>query len=70
MTKQLIVGRVVDLDDGRKGIVPLDTQITTHGVQVLEHQKKTAALIAAAYLYRDNPSLETLHALKQAAHNL
>lgn len=64
--KKLILGRVVEYDN-QTGVVPLSNQLTEHDVRVLDHQQRLAALIAAAYLYRDDPSEHHLNLLEEAA---
>lgn len=61
----MVIGRVVDLGDGTKGIVPL-----SHKEEVVAHQSAIRELIEAGRAYKQTPSKETLHRLKQAAHHL
>ncbi len=61
---KLIVGKL-EIDGNEKVIVPLAKK-----QEVMEHQKKMAALIAAAYLYRDNPCEESIYKLLHAATDL
>ena len=69
MTKPtLIIGRVEFDEGGGRSIVPLSTP--SHKQTTLEHQRKVAALIAAAYLYRDEPSKQHLEYLAEAAQGL
>jgi hypothetical protein len=67
---KLIIGRVVELDDHRQGVVPLSNQLATHGVEVLEYQRHVAALITAAYLFRAEETEKTLNDLARAARAL
>lgn len=62
---RLIIGRVETAKGGEQVLSPI-----SHEKVVLDHQRKTAALIAAAYLYRDEPTTEHLTALLRAARTL
>lgn len=61
----LIIGRVETAKGGELTIAPLNT--ASHSETTLEHQRKVAALIAAAYLYRDEPTKKRLGDLAKAA---
>ena len=63
---KLIIGRVETSKAGEVDLVPLRA-IDPHREDALRHQRKLAALIAAAYLYRDQPSARSLRYLKEAA---
>lgn len=64
MKSKLIVGRLVPVEGGQ-AVEPLQ-----HGTVVLDHQHKLAALIAAAYVYRDEQTRASLDKLRQAALDL
>jgi hypothetical protein len=60
---KLIIGRVAELDDETTVVVPLG-----HGAEVLDYQKRLAALISAAHLFQaDRESMGSLEALIRAA---
>jgi len=59
-----VVGRITALPDGGRALEPL------HAATVLAYQRRVAELLAAARAYTLIPSVDTLTALKQAAHNL
>ena len=61
---KLVVGRVVELDSGKRGVAPLGP---SHSEVALEYQRHLAALIAAAYLYKDLHTVESIERLKRAA---
>lgn len=65
----LIVGKIARAENGSQVLEPLGN-IDPHGQEVLAHQQKVAALIAAAYLYRDRPSAKNLAMLTEAARAL
>jgi hypothetical protein len=62
---KMVVGRVVDMGDGTKSIVPL-----SHKEEVIAHQGAIRELIEAARAYSERPSQYTLRVLKQAAHRI
>lgn len=60
-SKPLIMGRV-EVVDGVPRVVPFGK-----AEAALDHQQKLAALIAAAYVYRDTHSFESIERLKRCA---
>jgi len=62
MTTKLIMGKIELAPGGERVVVPLAKK-----QEVSSHQKKVAALIAAAYLYKEEHSFESIERLKRAA---
>jgi hypothetical protein len=66
--KRMIMGRVVELDDHRQEIVPINSQ--PHAEATLIYQRHLAALIAAAYFFKSDGSEEALRRLMAAAREM
>lgn len=66
MTQKFLMGRIETIGD-RKVVVPIQP---IHKEVALRHQQTVAALIAAAYLFKGDGSVENLALLKEAARSL
>jgi len=62
--RKVVVGRIEQLE-GRRVLMPLDKK-----VEVTNYQKKVAALIAAAYVYKAEHTVASIERLKRCAEDL
>lgn len=68
---KLVIGRLENLDHDRGVVVPLGpVREESHDAVTLKYQRRLAALIAAAHLYKELHTVESIERLKRAAEGL